>query len=1055
MVARYQLFSEETMSESTTDFFRPRTQTRRSVARPTAEDHVTAVIVSHNGGRWLPQLIDSLRASGRRPDRILGVDTGSSDGSAQLLAGAADLVVEADELSFGAAVNHVVAEAAGPAVIDLREPQIDLREGSAKSGAEDSAAESPATQSEQAHGVTEWIWVLHDDCAVDSEALSNLLADANSHDAAVVGAKIRGLGHREMLRECGKMPSATGHIITGVEPHELDQGQFDHRAEVAIVSSAGMLVRRDLWERIGGFSASLDVVGAEADFCYRVYRAGARVRVVPSAVVYHRGAGHAGVRRSTQQHGHREEMRRAARLSLIAAPLWRLPLVMVRLLLAATIGAALAGMNVLPGSATDRFLANIGALLRPPLRSRRAVARAAVVNRSSWRRVRKNQVSTGSGWEDAFGSRLDPAHLRTLARARNQITRTRNLLLSVVLPVALVCLAVSSSLWFSAGVLSGGALQPAPDGFAETLARFTTPWHEVGLGSDTASVPYLFLVAIFSVPLFGSSELSVQILLLLAPVLSAVTAFISLRGLCTGLTRIGASLAYGLLPATVAAVSTGRLGIAVAAILLPVVLRGMVRVSELGGGLPESSWGTVVGVTLGLSAMMAFSPVLATTLLLLGLIATAMRGAGSALVRVLVMTGFVVALLWPWSGHLLSNPSLLLFDTGLIDPALTTPATAPWQLLLLDPGGPAAPLIGLGSLVVLSALAATFLLPKGRRAVAAWAVVLVALGIATLQAVVPLPVPWSAQTQQAYPGAMMVFAGALLIAITALQLKQARRRKAITTVLPGLLAVSAIAISGWWILEQPTLLDKSSTAAVSPYVASEATGPQAPRTIVITSGAESSDYRYLMVSGDGPRLGDAEAAPAHQNMVWLDAAVSRLVSGNGGEDLDALGDAGVRYVQANTRLEKRLTRELDAVSGLRRISTVGNQGLWEVESWQPRARFVPAEAQDSDAAVVVPVTTDEAGVVRIDSEFAAAGPGELVLAEQPNRIWTAMLSDSDGQAELVAEQDRQLQTFGLPQAGAGQLQVTPDDNSRRLQLLVPLIGLILLSLSWIGWVRRR
>jgi hypothetical protein len=46
---------------------------------------VSAVIVAHDGERWLPHLLSSLDASTRMPDEVVAVDTSSGDGSAALL----------------------------------------------------------------------------------------------------------------------------------------------------------------------------------------------------------------------------------------------------------------------------------------------------------------------------------------------------------------------------------------------------------------------------------------------------------------------------------------------------------------------------------------------------------------------------------------------------------------------------------------------------------------------------------------------------------------------------------------------------------------------------------------------------------------------------------------------------------------------------------------------------------------------------------------------------------------------------------------------------------
>ena len=54
------------------------------------------------------------------------------------------------------------------------------------------------------------------------------------------------------------------------------------------VGSAGMLVRRDVWERLGGFDPALRLFRDDVDFCWRVQAAGLRVQVVTDAILYHR-----------------------------------------------------------------------------------------------------------------------------------------------------------------------------------------------------------------------------------------------------------------------------------------------------------------------------------------------------------------------------------------------------------------------------------------------------------------------------------------------------------------------------------------------------------------------------------------------------------------------------------------------------------------------------------------------------------------------------------------------------------------------------------------------
>jgi glycosyltransferase involved in cell wall biosynthesis len=55
------------------------------VENQSAKLFVTAILVTHNGEAWLPEVITSLYSQNRKVDRIIAVDTGSTDASAEIL----------------------------------------------------------------------------------------------------------------------------------------------------------------------------------------------------------------------------------------------------------------------------------------------------------------------------------------------------------------------------------------------------------------------------------------------------------------------------------------------------------------------------------------------------------------------------------------------------------------------------------------------------------------------------------------------------------------------------------------------------------------------------------------------------------------------------------------------------------------------------------------------------------------------------------------------------------------------------------------------------------
>src|SRR5205823_4696378 len=171
----------------------------------------------------------------------------------------------------------------------------------------------------------EWIWLLHDDCEPAPDALEQLLAGAGrSRSSAVLGPKLKDLSDRRVVREAGITTDRAGRRLTGVEPGEIDQGQHDGSRAVLAVSSAGMLVRRDVWNQLGGFDANLPLFRDDIDFCWRAHAAGYEVRVVTDAVVYHRELSARQVRKTPATGGHPRMLDRRSALYVFAVnlPFW-------------------------------------------------------------------------------------------------------------------------------------------------------------------------------------------------------------------------------------------------------------------------------------------------------------------------------------------------------------------------------------------------------------------------------------------------------------------------------------------------------------------------------------------------------------------------------------------------------------------------------------------------------------------------------------------------------------------------------------------------------------
>lgn len=104
-------------------------------------------------------------------------------------------------------------------------------------------------------------------------------------------------------------------------PEEMgDWDRGDERA-VDVVQGSFLLIRRALWERLGGFDPAFVMYGEEQDLCRRARALGARPRMTPEAtIVHYHGA--------SSRRAAREIMTLKARVTLVRRhfPAWQQPL---------------------------------------------------------------------------------------------------------------------------------------------------------------------------------------------------------------------------------------------------------------------------------------------------------------------------------------------------------------------------------------------------------------------------------------------------------------------------------------------------------------------------------------------------------------------------------------------------------------------------------------------------------------------------------------------------------------------------------------------------------
>lgn len=1010
---------------------------------------MTAVIVSHDGARWLPDAVAGLLGQERPVQSAMAADTGSSDDSARLLTDALGderVLHLARRTGFGQAVEE--AERTAPVLTPEELPYLKRPSGwdPVTRTWRDDAYDLP----ELPHGEpVQWLWLLHDDCAPEPGALAELLRVVDNElelgrdDVAVVGPKLRGWYDRRQLLEVGVTIAHSGRRWTGLDRREQDQGQHDHVRSVLSVSTAGMLIRRDVFHQLGGFDRRLPLMRDDVDLCWRAQAAGHRVLIAPEAVVRHAEAA-SRERRTVDCAGrttaspHKVDKAGAVYTLLVNSRTALLPWILVRLVLGTVLRTLAYLVGKVPGQALDEIRGLLSTLLRPEriIAGRRSRGKPAV-DKDELRplfpppgatvRATVEQVAGdffGSSDPDAVsgagrhggavesgpgGDDADFLEIEQFARLKRIARKPGPVLFLVLLLVSLV--ACRSLL--GGGALAGGALLPAPADASDLWSRYTDAWHPVGAGGTPAAPPYLAIIATLATLLFGSTGLALTLLLVCSVPLAGVTAYFASRPLVESrLLRAWAAVVYAFLPAATGALAGGRVGTAVLAVLLPLIARAGVAasgVTQRSGG--RGSWRATWAYTLLLTITTAFTPIVWPIALVLGVAVLAVRRRDLTAygLRFLAQLGTPLLILAPWSLSLL--PFGFFTQAGLdYGPS----AAGALDLLGASPGGPGTVdglmLIG----IVLAALAALLRSERLFGVRAAWAVALVGLVFAVLS------------NSSTWAGPATLVYGIALLAAAVIGADGARTRVAEQSFgwrqpVAALIAFASAAgpllvAAGWMIGGADGPLERRDPVQVPAFVAEEANNRDRARTLVLDSDS-AAHVGYMLVRGSGARLGDAELAAADGENAQLDKVVANLVAGSGADQADQLGQFAVGYVLVHKGAPRQVTRVLDATPGLKRLSQQDGSALWRVDQEVSRAAVVA----DSGKGTATPVA---AGPVDIHTTVPA-GDGDRVLrlADSAADGWTATL---DGRPLTPTTLDGWAQGFELPASG-GKLDVTYDD----------------------------
>lgn len=908
---------------------------------------------------------------------------------------------------------------------------------------------------------TDWLWLLDDTDRPAMKALAHQVARIKqSGNVGAVGVKHRGGQDGAALLDVGLRPGPFGTRHTLVEPGERDQGQRDHLCDVYAVPLSGLLIRRDLWARLGGLDPALPAAaGADLDLGRRIRLTGHRVEVAPRAV-FTRPCGQ-----------DRPEPRRSrAHRRLTWCPLPALPVVAVLLLLE--------GLLALPATLLakrpDDGLATLGAHLYALLRVDRVIG-------SRWRARRTRTIPRRRlaplriGWRSALAWRRDQARaaaprLVSPAGAPAQPGAWR-----WAVAVLALCAAVSGGgllRLFGPGPLSSQFTPDLPTTVVDVGRTALDTWVPTGLGAPGPPDAFLLILTVLGA-LTGSVRLSVAVLVIGALPLAAWSAWWS-AGALTRRPRLRAlaALLWAGSPVLLLTVGNGRLGLLVAALLLPVL--GRLVGQAISAAHARGAWAWGAAAALVLVPIATGSPVLLLAAVP-AFVLLALRARCAALLYVPVPA---LAVLAPTIAALLDRPSWSMAQpldpVAVIDPPrwailLGWPVPGPGLLPapvtdlagLTEPwlGGTGAAILvqvlvwGLGAAPLI--LATTMLWRvtggSGRALVlrAGWLVAALGAGLAWVcgQLVVGYHAGVAVHAD-AFPGTLLIVLGLIVAAVSGLgaparpaTTRPARVRRGLRAT--GIVAAAllpALALTGWAGLQLFAApagdLHRGAQQELSALTVDDATSPAQTRTLLLAvdstadgdaTGDTLPPLTLSLVRGDGPRVDRRSAMDsltertADPGTNALRTAVVTALAGDQ-DPREALAPFGIGSVVLlpghNPTATDQLAARLDSRPGIVVAGESDGARTWRLTPLDEEAD-APGEPaavrllDPSGSWVTVPSRNG-----RVDTAVDTSG-GTLVLAERSARGWHATL---DGRP-LPAVDAGWQQAFELP-PGDGHLEIS-------------------------------
>lgn len=861
---------------------------------------VLAVVVTHNGRKWLKDCLVSLNAQTYPHLDVLVVDDASPDFRSSphlkrvvkrhLRRRRWGFMRTPRSLGFGGAINWALSRVRTDADLLL---------------------------------------FVHDDAALDSDALEQMAARlAKDRDTAIVGPKIVSWDDPAMLEEVGMAVDRFGYPYKGLEQEEMDLGQHDHPSEVFYVTSTCMLVDHDVFRRLRGWDAQMRAFSEDLDLCWRARIAGHAVRVEPSAKARHAIALATGERssryRPTRYFIRRNRLRAIIKNASAPRLFFLVPLF---ILLALT---EMIGFIVLrqPGEILNVARALAWNLARFP-QTLSARARAQRIRAVPDRRLRRltvketTRIRSYVGYqaerlEEAWGRRAEFVAARSSeARALGHRMRGAPAALAVIVVIGLL-LGFRGFLWSPPAAV--GELLPYPERASALWRAFASPWQSVGLGQPGPTSPSLLLLGVWPLVTFGAAAAAQKLLIFVLGLGAFAGAYRLVSEVVDRPGRWTAGSLYLLGAVGYSGMRQGALGALVLGAAAPYVLHSLLRLTgwvrprgfNVGAEVGKLAIASALGASMAPGCLLVFAG--AAVVLAAARALVARPAPAKELLATAAGMACGWALLLPWSATWLSptGPLDRVWGSEWRSFAATFADHGTFSVLLgQTPDAPA--LFGM-ALPVLGLIAVLVAQGQRRRlALALWSVIVASGLLIDLIASGSIRPPVASPTEAGVL-ASVAFAGLGGIAVGAFRLDLKRRGLGLLqpVALGGLAAAAFLVVAGLG----PAVLDggwepggagheigATTVEEVRTVLAGEVQQQGQFRALWVGTGWSSSSPSALRPHADhvltgsrGQVLSDLFQAPAAAGERSLDRALNAIRSGSTDRGGRLLGAFNISFV---------------------------------------------------------------------------------------------------------------------------------------------------------------